>query len=769
MPPQVRRLEVARAVGAEDSGPLDEWQLRLFERERELQRIDHAIARAVGGSGGLLVIEGPTGAGKTALLAAARERGAAAGMRILRARGDELERERPLGVARQLLEPLLRRLPPEGRQALTAGLPHRARTVLGAGQPLADAGSHTTDTDVEALIGWSRLALNAAVSGPLLLAIDDLPCADAASLRWLAYLVRRIDEAKLLIVAAGRAEDSRAHAGLLSEVIAEAVVLRAAPLDADSVAVMVGATLDGVCDGEFCAACHSLTGGNALLVKKLLTALADERVAPAAGEITRAREIGSRAIAPLARRRLTRVSPQAQALAQSLAVLGDGATPEHASALAGLDVPAVGVAASELSLAGLLRRDAPLSFSYPIERLAIYDELDPLRRGSAHALAAELLAGVRAPAVEIAAHLVKSPTSQQPFAPETLREAARVALGPGEAATAVACLRRALREPLASAVRADVLLELAAAEQLVDVPAAIEHLREAIALLDDDERCAQAGLQLGRTLLLGGRPQDAARALRHALALPGCERSELRETLRGELLAVTLVGRHQHWHSPGEPGPLEALEGAGIGGRILLAMTAHHDARHGRAREACVERAELVTADDRLLDEGDSPAFAFAARVLVAADRFDSAESAYDRVINRAQTRGASVQLSFGLAFRGGLRIACGALADAERDARAALRGADAGGVRTALRFSAAFLALALVELGELSAASLVVEEVSHERGDRYDMPFFTLVSARQRRLAGDAAGALELTDMAAEGFAASGQRNPALAGWRST
>ncbi|TML95526.1 MAG: hypothetical protein E6G03_08065 [Actinobacteria bacterium] len=76
----------------------------LLERHRELERIETALAEARTGRGRFLVIEGPAGIGKTALLAAARTAAADSGMRVLRSRGTELERDFAFGVVRQLFE-----------------------------------------------------------------------------------------------------------------------------------------------------------------------------------------------------------------------------------------------------------------------------------------------------------------------------------------------------------------------------------------------------------------------------------------------------------------------------------------------------------------------------------------------------------------------------------------------------------------------------------------------------------------------------------------
>ena len=77
----------------------------LLDRERELAKL-HALIEAVReGSGGLLLVEGPAGIGKTALLGEARELAREAGVVVMAASGGEMEREFPYGVVRQLFEP----------------------------------------------------------------------------------------------------------------------------------------------------------------------------------------------------------------------------------------------------------------------------------------------------------------------------------------------------------------------------------------------------------------------------------------------------------------------------------------------------------------------------------------------------------------------------------------------------------------------------------------------------------------------------------------
>ena len=70
---------------------------RLVEREGEL-----ATVEALLDGGGLVVIEGSAGIGKTALVEAARRRAEQRGHEVLHARASELESGFPSGVVRRL-------------------------------------------------------------------------------------------------------------------------------------------------------------------------------------------------------------------------------------------------------------------------------------------------------------------------------------------------------------------------------------------------------------------------------------------------------------------------------------------------------------------------------------------------------------------------------------------------------------------------------------------------------------------------------------------
>src|SRR5919106_1050790 len=186
----------------------------LLERELELAEISRCVAAAGAGEGGSLVLEGPAGIGKTALLTVARERARRAGMATLTARAGELESGLPWGVVRSLFEPELAAVSKAELRRLLSDAADLARIALRpdesrAAPPGADALS-------AALHGLYWLMANIAARRPVLLAIDDAHWADRPSMRWLAYVVARLEGLPVLVVTTVQAGDPAASAGLVS-------------------------------------------------------------------------------------------------------------------------------------------------------------------------------------------------------------------------------------------------------------------------------------------------------------------------------------------------------------------------------------------------------------------------------------------------------------------------------------------------------------------------------------------------------------------------
>ncbi|MBW1596318.1 helix-turn-helix domain-containing protein [Streptomyces sp. JJ38] len=148
-----------------------------------------------------MLLTGPSGIGKSALLA---ELGSAAPLpedRVLRVSGSESER----WIAWSAAADLLRRLPPtraadlpDAHRAAMDAILLRDGVPAGSPQPAAGPGGQIREPDPHA----ARLALHELLhrhlrTGPALLLVDDLPRVDAESAALIAYAVRRLGDAGL--------------------------------------------------------------------------------------------------------------------------------------------------------------------------------------------------------------------------------------------------------------------------------------------------------------------------------------------------------------------------------------------------------------------------------------------------------------------------------------------------------------------------------------------------------------------------------------------
>ena len=112
--------------------------VELIEREPSLAAIDSALEQGRAGGGTALLIEGPAGVGKTAVLEEAQQR--AGGFMVLRAGGGEFERDLPLGVVRHLFGQVLWRATDRQRERWLRGPSEIAGSVFGVASTGATAG-----------------------------------------------------------------------------------------------------------------------------------------------------------------------------------------------------------------------------------------------------------------------------------------------------------------------------------------------------------------------------------------------------------------------------------------------------------------------------------------------------------------------------------------------------------------------------------------------------------------------------------------------------
>src|SRR5919206_522681 len=126
-------------------------------------------ATAAAGLGGMLVFEGEAGVGKTALIAAAITLASECGLRVLAARGAQLERDFAYGVVRQLFETELATASASVRRALLKGSAALAAPALGLAEPPDEAEARGPDPAFAARHGLYWLTANMTSRQTLLL------------------------------------------------------------------------------------------------------------------------------------------------------------------------------------------------------------------------------------------------------------------------------------------------------------------------------------------------------------------------------------------------------------------------------------------------------------------------------------------------------------------------------------------------------------------------------------------------------------------------
>lgn len=742
------------------SAPARAASHELLERDAELDHLGQLIADAARGHGAVVVLEGTAGIGKTSLLEAAVRLAQPARLDVLAARGGELERDYAYGVVRQLLERHVGRAAREQRKRWLEGAAALAGPLLG----LASARHIGDDPTAAALHGLYWLTANISADTPLLVAVDDLHWVDGASLRFLAYLARRVAELPIVLLAASRPPIESHAPELLQALVSDPNVCRVepAPLSLEAVRDL----LSGRGRDELAESFHAATGGNPFLVGALLDVL-DDRVA--ADEVP---VVGARAVIRFVAGRLGRLGRDAQLLARAVAVLGTDAEPRHAYAIAALTEDAGAVAEDVLVAAGILSARRPLEFVHPIVRAAVAEQLSPPERARRHLAAAHVLERDGGDAERLAPHLLAADARADPWVVETLATAAARSSEHGAPDAAVRYLRRALDEPPSTDGRPALLAQLGRAEIRAAMPDdAVEHLRAAMSTTDSPHERALMALDLALGLIAPGRYAEAVQMLDGAIEPAGDVSPDLRRRLEAELLcaarldAGTLtIARRVHDQLPAN------IPDGTPGGRMLLAALAHERVlRGGTATEVRTLAARAL--DGGLIAEqtGDSGLVMDAGFASITAGDLDRADRCWDEALADVRRRGSVIGFARTSCLRAMLRLAQGRPLDAESEARNAIEVGWEPGYRVA-RMAHAPLVEALVTLGEIDAAdnALTTARLEGDLSDGYMLNFVLFARGKLRLAQGRNGQAITDLEELGRREAKWRGRNPAVFPYRS-
>ncbi|HME69334.1 MAG TPA: LuxR C-terminal-related transcriptional regulator, partial [Myxococcota bacterium] len=511
-----------------------------------------------------------------------------------------------------------------------------------------------------------------------------------------------------LLVAFRPQEPTSAMASLLALRAEAPTLLHPALLSKDAVSALVRSATSRRSSDRVYDAVWAASGGNALYVTELLRAVELDKqqlaeVDPARVLASSLEAIGLRVIA-----RVRRLDPSALRLAQALAALGDGCALRHAAAMAALTMAdAIRLAAGLVRLE-VLAADDPPSFMHPVIRDAVEASMGSDERDAAHRDAARLLHADRAPAGQVAAHLVGLRPAGDEWVLTRLQEAGQEALESATPKAAADLLNRALAEPPSAAQRIGLLRQTARAEARAGREAAFMHLDEALRLAADPRERAEVTLEIAECYAALFRWTDAVDAIGKGLAELGDADPALAARLEGELVvcgfqdsrcAARVKPVLERLCSPcAAESPAETLAVA-RGMAMLLA---------GRpAEEAALPLESALARAPPQAENWDTRAALLWS--LVTAERFGAVETALGSMIAEVLRSGSARGLVAVYSTLGLLKLRLGALPEADSAARVALRVLREGDFRPGLAFAATVLADVAVEAGELDEAEALI------------------------------------------------------------
>src|SRR5581483_10134163 len=379
-------------------------------RAAEVAKLHERFREADAGRGGLVMLVGEPGIGKTRTSQEFAEAAAALGARVLSGRCFEGAWAPPYGAFADAIEAYAREADvDELRADLGYGAAPVARLVPALRVRLGDipeaAPLQPDEERFRLMDAVSQFLIATSRRAPLLLVVDDLHWADRGTIAMLRHVARFAPQHRMLILGNYRdVELDRQHpladalAALRREAEYERIVLKGlAPGE-------VGALLSTIAEQEVNAALieaiSAETDGNPFFIREVLIHLVQEgKLYREDGEWrSNARSIAELGIPEGVRqvitRRLSRLSDDANKLMSAASAFNGGFRFETIAAVAGLDEGITLDAIDEALDAQLLRPDGRpdhYDFTHALIRHTLYGEMNPSRQVRLHRRIAEAM------------------------------------------------------------------------------------------------------------------------------------------------------------------------------------------------------------------------------------------------------------------------------------------------------------------------------------------------------------------------------------------
>ncbi|MFO1068367.1 MAG: BREX system ATP-binding domain-containing protein [Geminicoccaceae bacterium] len=540
----------------------------LVGRRAELAQVLGLLEAAGEGSGGIAVLRGEAGIGKSRLAREVVARAQARGFAVHAASVLDFGAGRAEEAIRQMVRSLAGEQP---------GLPAELVPFLRElrGEALAEDERRLVDALRPAEREQARnrvvatLLRQAAAAGPVLLLVEDLHWAHESLLATLAALAAVVAEMPVVLLATTRVEGDPLEAGGRQRFApCPVVTVDLGPLRSADARELAGALFAGSGGIEQLI---ERAGGNPLFLEQLVHDAAEARTGVPA------------TIRSLVQARVDRLQPAARNVVQAAAVLGQRFAAPAVAALA----PVTPDALAELVQRRLVEPDgAAYRFCHALLRDGVYQTLLLTRRQALHARAAAWFAG-RDLRLE-AEHLERA---GDPAAAAAYERAARAELAAYRNAEALE-LVRAGRSVGGEAAAALALLEGEVLLELGEAVAAEQAIRDALASAAEPLLRCRALIGLAEVLRLADRLDEAFAALAEAEAIAGPSESKAELSrlhhLRGNLLFP--LGRTEACMAE-HRAALRDAEACGDAALVARALGGLADAEYATGRFASAHRS----------------------------------------------------------------------------------------------------------------------------------------------------------------------------------
>ena len=481
--------------------------------------LSQALANVGSGRGCTVILAGEGGIGKTRLAKAAVEDAERRKWQVAFGRAYPVETGVPYALFSDALLPILRKLDASALQVLTRGgsaelaylfpalvASHERATPVARGDP--------AEFKARLLWNFTQFLVRLSAKQPLVLVLENLQWADAASLELLHFVARQISQEKLLLLCTYNAAERDLNPTLRTTehslvALGVAQVHSLKPLSREATGDLIQEVFkaEETATREFSALLYGWTRGNPFFIEETLKSLIETGQLYQRSGAWLGWELDSlhlpRSIREAVIARADRLSPNARTIANLAAVIGTRATYEQLAAVSALSSAELLAALDELRRQHILSESeegdvVAYDFTHPALQDALYGELGRARARLLHAAVAEALEAF--------------------YGGQAVRRAGELAFhfsradARGLAQKAVKYLAAAGREALAKYANREAANYLSAALALVENGDPGGDERVASGLVEDLARARQrlGEYEAARTLLARAR-DDAAR------------------------------------------------------------------------------------------------------------------------------------------------------------------------------------------------------------------------------------------------------------------